>query len=124
MNNERILQEVPEVYYGAFGGITPFPICLKSVSEYLGDELDYTYAIVASGEAFRFAWNTTGWDGGNVDISHTYGDSELPYRYGITAHGREFKILWRNGNGMGKLGSGTKEDFRTFVKEQIDTGKN
>jgi hypothetical protein len=123
MNDEKILHGVPKAYYGAYGGITPFPICLKSVSNYLGDELDYTFAIVACGGAFRFAWNTTELDGGNVDISHTYNDSELPFRYGVTALGRDFKMLWREGNGMSKPGNGTKEDFKAFIKEQIDSGK-
>ena len=123
MNNEKILHGVPKVNYGTYGGITPFPICLKAVSDYLGDELDYTFASVACGGAFRFAWDTTGWDGGNVDISHTYGDSELPYRHGVTALGREFRMLWRDGNNMGKPGNGTKEDFKELIKEEIDAGK-
>ena len=123
MNGEKILHGVPKAHYGAFGGITPFPICLKSVSDYLGDELDYTFAIVACGGAFRFAWNTTELDGGNVDISHTYSDSELPFRYGITALGRDFKMLWREGNAMGKPGNGNKDDFKAFIKEQIGKGK-
>ncbi|MCL2701904.1 MAG: hypothetical protein FWE88_09485 [Phycisphaerae bacterium] len=29
MNSEKVLQGVPKAYYGA-GGVTPFPICLKS----------------------------------------------------------------------------------------------
>jgi len=73
-----------------------FPICLKAVSDYLGDELDYTYAIVASGGAFRFAWNTAQWDGGNVDIALAYGDYERPFRQGVEALGRGFRMLWRN----------------------------
>ena len=121
-NNEIILHGVPKVHYGAFGGITPFPVCLKAVSDYLGDEIDYMFAIVACGGAFRFAWNTTDWDGGNVDISHTYDNSELPYCYGVTALGRDFKMLWREGNGMGQPGNATKDDFKAFIKEQIDKG--
>ena len=123
MKNETILHSVPKAFYGAFGGITPFPICLKSVSDYLGDPLDYTFAIVASGGAFRLTWNTTEWDGGNVDIAHTYDDFETPYRNGITALGREFTMLWRGGNAWGHPGNGTKEDFKAFITEQIDKGK-
>lgn len=123
MGNEKVLHGVPKAYYGAFGGITPFPICLKSVSDYLGDALDYAYASVASGGAFRLTWDTASWNGGNVDISHTYNDLELPYMYGITALGRGFKMLWREGNAWGRLGTGTKDGFKSFVKEQIDIGK-
>jgi len=123
MAGEKILKGVPKAHYGAFGGITPYPVCLKAVSDYLGDELDYTFAIVAPGGAFRLAWNTETWDGGNVDISHTYDDSETPFRNGISALGREFRMLWREGNGMGRPGNGNKDDFKAFIMEQIDGGK-
>jgi len=119
MNSEKILKGVPKAYYGA-GGVTPFPICLKAVSDYLGDPLDYTYAIVASGGAFRLAWDTTEWNGGNVDINFAYDDPERAFRQGVTALGRDFKMLWREGrNG----GTGTKEDFKAFIRAQIDAGK-
>ena len=123
MVSKAILRGVPKAYYGAFGGITPFPICLKAVSDYLGDELDYTYAIVACGGAFRFAWNTAEWDGGNVDIALAYADAEKPFRQGIEALGREFKMLWREGNAWGHPGNVTKEDIKAFVREQIDAGR-
>ena len=122
MSNEKILRGVPKAYYGAYGGITPFPICLKSVSDYLGDPLDYTFAIVACGGAFRFTWDTTGWNGGNVDIAHTYDDYETVFRNGVTALGREFAMLWRAGNAWGRPGNGAKEDFKAFIKAQIDEG--
>ena len=122
MDSEKILCGVPRVYYGAYGGITPFPICLKSVSDYLGDKLDYTYAIVASGCAFRLAWDTTEWNGGNVDIMLANSDPEAPFRNGVTALGRTFKMLWREAVGINP-GTGKRDDFIAFVKEQIDAGK-
>ena len=122
MKNEKILHGVPKAFYGAFGGITPFPICLKSVADYLGDPLDYMFGIVACGGAFRLTWDTTGWNAGNVDIAHTYNDFETPFRNGITALGREFTMLWRSGNSWGCPGDGTKEDFKAFITEQIDKG--
>lgn len=124
MDGEKILHGVPRAYYGAFGGITPFPICLKAVSDYLGDELDYTYAIAACGGAFRFVWDTAAWNAGNVDIHLTYSDPEEAYRNGVTALGRQFKMLWRSGIAVnGYPQSGRKEDFKAFIKEQIDLGK-
>jgi len=117
-----VLHGVPKVHYGAFGGITPFPVCLKAVSDYLGNELDYTYAIVACGGAFRFAWDTSEWNPGNVDIMLAYDDAELPFRYGITALGREFKMIWRESNALRHSGNATKEDYKAFIKEQIDLG--
>ena len=121
MGNEKILQGVPKVHYGAFGGITPFPVCLKAVSDYLGDALEYTYAIVASGAAFRLVWDATEWNGGNVDIMLTYDEAEKPFRDGITALGRVFNMLWRAEVGVNP-GTGTREDFKAFIKEQIDMG--
>lgn len=121
---EKILHGIPRAYYGAFGGITPFPICLKAVSDYLGDELDYTFAIVACGAAFRFAWDTTAWNAGNVDIYYAYGDPEKAYRNGVTALGREFKMLWRSGIEDNVYPqSGRKEEFKAFIKAQIDADK-
>ena len=119
----NLLSGVPKAPSGDFEGITHFPKFLKVVSDYLGDEMDYTYAIVASGGAFRLAWDTTGWNGGSGDISHTYGDPEAPFRNGITALGREFRMLWREGNAFGHPGTGTKEDFKAFIREQIDAGR-
>jgi len=122
MSSEKILRGVPKAYYGA-GGVTPFPICLKAVSDYLGDELDYTYAIVACGGAFRFAWDTTKWNAGNVDIMLAYGDAEAPFRQGIMALGREFRMLWRAGSPWHPTGTAGKEDYKAFIKEQIDRGR-
>lgn len=123
MENERILHGVPKASYGMYGGITPFPICLKSVSDYLGDPLEYTFAMVASGAAFRLTWDTIEWNGGNVDIAHSFSDQETPFRNGITALGREFQMLWRSSNAWGHPGTGTKEDFKAFIAAQIDQGK-
>ena len=122
MSSEKILRGVPKVSYGAFGGITPFPVCLKAVSDYLGDELDYSFAITASGGAFRFVWDTAAWNPGNVDIALTFKNPETVFRNGIRALGREFKMLWRAGIDW-QPGTGTKDDFKTFIMEQIDSGK-
>ena len=120
---ENVLRGVPKAPSGDFEGITHFPKFLKAVSDYLGDELDYTYAIVASGGAFRLAWDTTGWNMGSGAINHTYGDEEATFHYGITALGREFNMLWREGNAFGHPGMGTEEGFKAFIKEQIDQGR-
>ena len=120
--SENVLRGVPKAPPGDFEGITHFPKFLKVVSDYLGDGLDYTYAAVACGGAFRLAWDTSGWNGGSGDISHTYGDAEAPFRNGVTALGREFRMLWREGNAFGHPGNGSKEDFKALIKERIDRG--
>jgi len=119
---ENVLRGVPKAPSDDFEGITHFPKFLKVALDYLGDELDYTFAIVASGGAFRLSWDTAGWNGGSGDISHTYDNAEATFRNGITALGREFRMLWRDGNEFGHPGNGTKEDFKAFIKEQIDRG--
>lgn len=116
MNDEKILRGVPKIHYGAFGGVTPFPICLKAVSDYLGDELSYVDAIVQSGGAFRLVWNVQKWDGGNVDIVYAYDNPETPFRQGIAALGRDVDMLWRTADT-------TKEDFKAFIRKTIDKGR-
>ena len=68
--NNAILYGVPKVAYGQ-DGCTPFPMCIHSCAKYLGLRVDYTRAIAESGAAFRLAWNTACWDGGNVDAVFT-----------------------------------------------------
>lgn len=62
-----VLYGVPKAGYGVYR-CTPFPICLNSCANYLGKDVDYDYVMVAIGAAFRLVWNTSYWDGGNVDV--------------------------------------------------------
>ena len=136
MNNEKtttegstILYGVPKVGYGVYG-CTPFPICLKATANYLGEDVDYDYAMVSSGAAFRLVWDETCWNGGNVDVLHTFNDPIMVYKNGIEAIGREFKLLGRENrltrSDPAKFSSieskATKEDFIKFIKNQIDKG--
>ncbi len=136
-NNEKtittgstILYGVPKVGYGVYG-CTPFPICLKAAANYLGEDVDYDYAMVSSGAAFRLAWDETCWNGGNVDVLHAFDDPIMVYKNGIEAMGREFKLLGRKNrltrSDPAKFSSvesnATKEDFIKFIKEQIDKGR-
>lgn len=70
-----VLYGVPKVQY-SFGECTPFPSVLKACLSYMGQEIAYHYVMAASGAAFRLRWNTSFWDGGNVDIMNIY---ENPY---------------------------------------------
>ena len=92
-----VLYGVPKVHYGAFGGCTPFPVCLKAVANYMGMTLDYEDAIVQCGAAFRLVWDTTAWNGGNVDVLWAFDEPMTVYRKGIEALGCEFKLLERAG---------------------------
>lgn len=126
-----VLYGVPKVYYGAFGGITPYPICLKAVANYLGIELNYEDAIVLCGAAFRLVWDRTAWNGGNVDVMLAFDDHPATvYRSGIEALGREFTLLGRDGttevSEPAMYEAPASEDIRdafiTTIRESIDRG--
>lgn len=95
-NESTILYGVPKVSYGCFGGNTPYPMCLKACSEYLGEDLGYHFTMASSGAAFRLVWNREMWDLSNVDIYHTFQESNEVYKLGAQALGREFSFLGRD----------------------------
>lgn len=109
-----VLYGVPRVHYGAFGGVTPLPICVKACADYLGTPLSYEEAIVGSGAAFRLAWNAGGWDGGNVDVIFTYPDPARIYRQATACMGRACDLLGRQG--------ADKEQFKAKIRASLDEG--
>lgn len=115
-DESTVLYGVPRVEFEVCNGrLTPYPICLKACSEYLGEDVDYDFTMVSGGAAFRLVWNTLDWDMSNVDIFHTLEETNKIYEYGAKALGREFSFLGRD-EGV------TKEDFIAFIKEHIDEG--
>ncbi len=114
-NKNTILYDIPKIEWGTYGSNTMFPICIKAVSEYLGDEISYAYIMAATGAAFRLVWNQTTWDLSNIDIYHTLTDSNDIYQYGAKALGREFTFLGREDNTK-------KEDFIAYIKSNIAKG--
>ncbi|MDD2648796.1 MAG: AraC family transcriptional regulator [Eubacteriales bacterium] len=119
LENEHsvILYDVPRVKYGAFGGMSPFPISLKACVNYLGEDIDYADAITGCGAALRLTWNTSYWDGGNVDICHTYQEKEplKVYLQGVTALGRSPKALVSESDG-------DREKIKAFIMECLHKG--
>lgn len=114
-DNNTILYGIRKVEHGAYGSDTMFPICVKAVSEYLGDDVSYAYIMAATGAAFRLVWNRAKWDLSNIDIYHTLRESNDIYQYGAKALGREFSILGRD--------EGTsKKEFSTYMKTAIAKG--
>ena len=112
---QAILCGVPKVSYGAFGGITPLPICMKAAANYLGIPLDYAEAMVRCGAAFRLTWNETRWDGGNVDVEFTFDDPLKVFRYALESLGFASNLISRGPET-------TKAQFSDFIKENIDAG--
>lgn len=114
-NNMTILYDIRKIEQGAYGSKTMFPICIKAVSEYLGDDVSYAYIMAATGAAFRLVWNRAEWDLSNIDIYHTLKESNEIYQYGAKALGREFDFIGRDADTK-------KEDFAAFMKQKIAKG--
>ena len=110
-----ILYGVPKVQY-CFEECTPFPSALKACLNYIGQDINYSYLMAASGAAFRLRWNTKYWDGGNVDIMCIYEDSTEAFQRSFKATGRSYSILF-------KKAEVTKDDFIRFIKSEIDEGR-
>ncbi len=114
-----ILYGVPKVFYGRnFDGGwqgTPFPMCLQAVLDYMGQNVHYSYLMAASGASFRFRWNVNGWDLSAVDIRNIYENSQEAFVRSFKAVGRKYRII--------EKADGTKEEFMSLIKEEIDQGR-
>jgi len=121
-----VLYGISKVEYCA-EGCTPYPMCLKSCANYLGQDIDITFPMVSTGAAFRLTWDTTSWNAGNVDVMHTFDEPEEVYRLGVEALGRDFDLLARASdtcdvNFSNSRKSDNKDDFISFIKTQINKG--
>lgn len=114
-SNSTTLYGIREIKFGAYESNTMFPICIKAVSEYLGDDVSYAYIMAATGAAFRLVWNQREWDLSNIDIYHALRDSNEIYSYGAKALGRKFSFLGRDENTA-------KEDFTEYIKSNLANG--
>lgn len=113
--DSTILYGIRKIEHGAYGSSTMFPICIKAVSEYLGDNVSYASIMAATGAAFRLVWNQADWDLSNIDIYHTLRESNDIYSYGARALGRAFSFLGRDEHT-------TKEAFTDFIKSNLAKG--
>ncbi len=113
--DNTILYGIQKIGWGAYDSHTVFPICVKAVSEYLGEDVSYAYIMAATGAAFRLVWNRASWDLSNIDMFHTLGESNEIYQYGAKALGREFSFLGRDEKT-------TKEEFTDYMKSNIAKG--
>lgn len=110
-----ILYGVPKVQYDC-GEATPFPSTLKACLNYMGQDISYSYLMAASGASFRLRWNTTRWDGGNVDIMCIYENPLEAFDRSFRSAGRSYRILQRKPDV-------TKDSFKAFIKSEIDNGR-
>ena len=118
-----ILYGVPKVYYGREEDgkhqCTPFPMCLQSVLNYMGQNIGYTELMAYSGAAFRMRWDVNGWNLGAVDIRFTYEDHLRPFELAFKGAGRSFKIS----ENPDKPKSVSKPDAVALIKSEIDCGR-
>ncbi len=109
-----ILYGVRKVHY-CYEEVTPFPSCLRTVLNYMGQEIDYCYLMAATGAAFRLRWNREIWDGGNVDVCFIYESPTEAFERAFRAAGRSYSFLRREDS--------DKEGFMTFIRKEIDEGR-
>lgn len=109
-----ILYGVPKVAY-SFEECTPFCTAMKACLNYMGQQIDYAYIMAITGAAFRLRWNTSFWDGGNVDIMNIYEDRYEAFRRAFAGAGRSFRLIKREDAG--------KDDFIRFIKEELTEGR-
>lgn len=114
MENMAILYGVPKVSYHT-EGCTPFPNCIRACAEYLGVPVNYAQAMAESGAAFRLVWDTSCWNGGNVDARLAFDHPAKTFQCGLRVMGRDFKMLSRTKETK-------KEDFIDFIRSEIDSG--
>jgi len=118
-----ILYGVPKVYYGREeGGLrqgTPFPMCLQSVLNYMGQNISYAELMAYSGAAFRMRWDVQGWNLAAVDIRFTYENHLQPFRLAFKGAGRSFEIS----ENPKKPKSVSKPDAINLIKSELDCGR-
>ena len=115
LEDSCILYGMPKVEYRC-GECTPFISTLKACLNYMGQDISYSYLMAASGASFRLRWNTTCWNGGNIDIAFIYEDLNEAYKRSFEAAGRSYRIYKREP-------SSQKEEFMQFIKVEIDEGR-
>jgi AraC-like DNA-binding protein len=117
--NSMVLYGVPRVSYFKDKEIevTPFISSLRACLTYMGLEVGYARLLCGSGAAFRLLWNTSEWDGGNVDILVMREDSFEPLKKAFEAAGRSFTLLPKARD------LSNKAEFIHLIRQEIDAGK-
>ena len=116
-----ILYGVPKVYFGktvdGHMQLTPFPMCLQAVLNYMGQNISYTQIMAASGVAFRMRFDTKGWNMGAADISFTYEENTRPFQLAFKAAGRRFRIIEEPDKAKAKTA------YLAHIKSELDCGR-
>ena len=113
-----ILYGVPKVSYSNKDvELTPFLSSLRSCLTYNGQDMSYARLMAGSGAAFRLMWNTTCWDGGNVDILVMRPDRMEPIHAALRTAGRTARFSMKTGSRT------DKEEMVSLIRSEIDAGR-
>ncbi|MCL2285639.1 MAG: helix-turn-helix domain-containing protein [Firmicutes bacterium] len=116
-----VLYGVPKVYFGrevdGQQQNRPFPMCLQSVLNYMGQNIGYTQLMAYCGTAFRQRWDSNGWNIAINDIRFTYEHHLKAFELGFKGAGRNYAISESFTKGI------TKKDAFTLIKTEIDCGR-
>jgi AraC-like DNA-binding protein len=116
-----ILYGVPKVYYGkTVDGqmqLTPFSMCLQAVLNYMGQNINYTQIMAASGAAFRQRFDADGWNMGASDIRFIYREHIKPFELAYLSAGRSYNICEEPDK------SKAKDTYLEIIKSELDCGR-
>lgn len=118
-----VLYGVPKVYWGRqIDGEeqnSPFPMCLQSVLNYMGQNISYTEVMAYSGAAFRQRWDSAGWNVAAIDIRFTYKHHLQAFELAFKGAGRKVTIS----ENSERIKSIKKEEATALIKSELDCGR-
>lgn len=91
-----VLEGVPGLSFYPHDGkieLCPFPACLKTCLETMGERVPYETIMGTAGAAFRLLWNPAEWDGGNADTLVMAEDPLEPHRRAFEAIGYSYEFM-------------------------------
>ncbi len=134
----RVLEKVPKVSFELHqkkekSGLRrcpesmPFPSCLRSYLEYMGDDMGfkkvtvydrdwrldtaYVFLMGTTGVAFRLSWKP-GWHLGNPSLTLMSEDPLAPYTRGLDSAGYAYEIIQKEGDSL-------EDNFRKRIIQSI-----
>lgn len=127
-----VLHGVPKVsYFGAPPELTPYPACISTAIRYVQGEIPYCHYHCMGGTAFRLMWNTSYWDGGNVDVLAVSPDVAEPLRRAAAAGEYRIEMLVKDST-PGRfqyqtlLGDdvrvGSRDEMIALIRESLERG--
>jgi len=118
-----ILYGVPKIYVGrevdGHKQTFPFPMCLQSVLNYMGQNISYAELVAYSGEAFRQRWEPDGWSPAVIDPRFLYERSLEIYERAFRGAGRKYILSVDSEDKKAII----KDDAIALIKSELDCGR-